>query len=113
MSKPISRRRHRSREEIAAILSALDSSGQSAAAFSRSEGLALSTLRVWMSRRAMRSRRPPSPALVPVTITAGSFAPSPLFEVVLAGGRILRFACGVPTEELAAICDALDRPCSR
>jgi hypothetical protein len=34
-------------------------------------------------------------------------------EVALAGGRVLRFPRDMPADALAAICDALERPCSR
>jgi hypothetical protein len=101
----------RSREEIAAIVSSFRSSGQSALAFARSQGLAVSSLRLWASALPASPQRKP-PAFVPVRI-ADAVAPAGMFEVALAGGRVLRFPRGVATDELAAVCDALERPCSR
>lgn len=112
MQKPRRRHIHRSPEEIASILAEFDRSGQSAVSFAREQDLALSSFRFWLSRRGKTSKRAKSTALVPVTIAAGGFAPSPFFEVALAGGRTLRFPRGVAPGELAAIVDALD-PCLR
>jgi hypothetical protein len=108
------RRRHRSREEIATILSAFDQSGQSAVAFARREKLALSTLRLWLSRRGTaRVGRRQVPLLIPVTLPTVASAVEPPFEVMLTNGRVLRFARGLGPDELAAVCEALERPCSR
>ncbi len=106
------RRRHRSREEIAAILDKFDRSDLSLLAFARREELAVSTLRLWLSRRDRRPARR-APVLVPVHVIGGAPAADPPFEVTLAGGRVLRFARGVDADELAAVCAALERPCSR
>lgn len=101
----------RSREQIAAIVSSFRSSGQSALAFAQSEGIAVSSLRLWASQ-AKRVHSPKRPALLPVSMPF-SLATPVLFEVMLAGGRVLRFPSGTATGDLAAICDALERPCSR
>jgi hypothetical protein len=101
----------RSREEIAAIVASYRSSGQSALAFSRSQGLAVSSRRPWLSQRPAKRPRKLS-TLVPVRIV-GPAATLAVFEVALAGGRVLRFPSGTSADELAAICDALERPCSR
>jgi hypothetical protein len=97
----------RSREEIAAIVSSFRSSGQSASAFAESEGIAVSSLRLWSSQ-AKRVHSPKRPVLLPVAIPAGLTAPI-FYEVMLAGGRVLRFPRGTAAGELAAICDALER----
>ena len=111
MSKPVRRRRHLSREEIAAILDKFDHSETSAFAFARREGLAVSTLRVWLSRRSGRSSR--GPVLVPVHVVGAAAGSDVIFEVLLAGGRVLRFPRGIAGDELAAVCETLERPCSR
>ena len=114
MRKPATRRRHRSREEIAAILDKFDRSAISVLAFAKRESLAVSTLRLWLSRRGRPSgRRSQSPVLVPVHVLSPAAAEDVVFEVLLAGGRTLRFPRGVGTDELAAVCEALERPCSR
>ena len=113
MPKPIRRRRHRSREEIGAILAAFDCSGQSAVAFAQTHGLALSTFRLWLSRRGKPLAPSGTTALVPVTITGGDFASPAMFEVSLTNGRVLRFALGIRPQDLAEIADTLERACSR
>jgi len=114
MPKPVRRRPHRSREEIAAILDKFDRSAISVLAFAKHEGLAVSTVRLWLSRRGRPSGpRSQSPALVPVHVIGPAAAEDVVFEVLLAGGRTLRFPRGVAALELAAICEALERPCSR
>ena len=113
MPKPIRRRRYRSREEVAAILTAFDRSGQSAVAFAQSNQLALSTFRLWLSRRGKRPGSGAGGALVPVVITGSDFASPAMFEVSLTNGRVLRFPRGLRPEDLAAIADALERSCSR
>ena len=113
MPKPTRRRRHRSREEIAAILTTFDRSGQSAVAFAQTHSLALSTFRLWQSRRDKPPRPHGTTALVPVTITGSDLASPAMIEVALTNGRVLRFALGSRTVDLAAIADALERPCSR
>ena len=111
MSKPVQRRRHRNREEIAAIVDKFDHSELSALAFAQREGLAVSTLRLWLSRRGGRPRR--VPVLVPVHVVGTAAGIDVIFEVLLAGGRVLRFPRGVGGDELVAVCEALERPCSR
>ena len=113
MSKPIRRRRHRSREEIAAILATFDRSGQSAVAFAQTNDLALSTFRLWLSRRGKRPRPDAGGALVPVVITGGDFASPAMIEVSLTNGRVLRFPRGLRPDDLAALANALEQPCSR
>ncbi|MFN2428097.1 MAG: hypothetical protein ABR587_16810 [Candidatus Binatia bacterium] len=113
MAKPVRRRHHRSREEIAAILDKFDRSDLSVLAFAKREGLAVSTLRLWLSRRGRRPGRPRGPVLVPVHLVGPAAGDDVVFEVLLAGGRTLRFPRGVPAVELAAVCEALERPCSR
>ena len=103
-------RRRRSREEIAAILSSFQSSGQSALAFAQSRDIAVSSLRLWLSQ-ARQSRSPKRALLLPVSLPADLTSPV-LFEVTLCSGRVLRFPHGTAADELAAICDALERPCS-
>ena len=110
MSKPIQPRRYRSLEEITAILVAFDRSGQSAVAFAQANQLVLSTLRLWLSRRRKRPRD--GSVLIPVTITGGDLALPAMIEVALTNGRVLRFPRGLRPEELAAIADALEQPCS-
>ena len=112
MPKPV-RRRHRSREEIAAILDKFDRSELSAFAFAGHEGLAASTLRVWLSRRSESALDQQAPRLVPVRVVGPAAAEDVVFEVLLVGGRTLRFPRGIPGPELAAVCEALERPCSR
>lgn len=101
----------RSREEIAAIVSSFHRSGQSELAFARSQGIAVSSLRLWLSQ-AKQSRPTRPPVLLPVTIPAG-FTSSAFLEVLLASGRVLRFPRGIAVEEVTALCDALERQCSR
>jgi hypothetical protein len=113
MPKPATRRRHRSREEIAAIVDKFDRSDLSALAFAKREGLAVSTLRLWLSRRGRAQGRSRRPVLVPVHVVGPAAAEDVVFEVLLAGGRTLRFPRGIAAEELAAVCEALERPCSR
>lgn len=113
MPKPVRRRRHRSREEIAAILDKFDRSETSAFSFAQREGLAVSTLRLWLSRRGDRPVRRRRPVLVPVHIVDAAAGGDVVFEVLLTGGRTLRFGRGVAADELAAVCEALERPCSR
>lgn len=114
MPKPVRRRRHRSREEITAILDKFDRSDLSALAFAAREGLAVSTLRLWLSRRGRPAgRRQRGPVLVPVHVVGSATAEDVVFEVLLVGGRTLRFPRGIVADELAAICEALERPCSR
>jgi len=114
MPKPVRRRRHRSREEIAAILDKFDRSAISVLAFAKRQGLAVSTLRLWLSRRGRpRGRRSQTSVLVPVHVIGPAAAEDVVFEVLLVGGRTLRFARGVAIDELAAVCEALERPCSR
>ncbi len=116
MMKPI-RRRHRSREEIAAYLAAFDRSGHSAVAFARIHKLALSTFRLWLSRRGKLRGAGASvgngTALIPVTITGSDFTSAAMFEVSLINGRVLRFPPGLRPGDIAAISEALERPCSR
>lgn len=112
MPKPV-RRRRLSREQIAAILDKFDGSDLSALAFAKSEDLAVSTLRFWLSRRGRRSDRQRGPVLVPVHVVGPAAAEDVVFEVLLAGGRTLRFPRGIVADELAAVCEALERPCSR
>lgn len=112
MPKPVRRRRHRSREEIAAILDNFDRSELSALAFAKREGLAVSTFRLWLSRRTRRPSRRRRPVLVPVNVLGAVAGDDVVFEVLLVGGRTLRFGRGVPVLELAAVCEALERPCS-
>ncbi|HYC54490.1 MAG TPA: hypothetical protein VEL28_06110 [Candidatus Binatia bacterium] len=101
----------RGREEIAEILSSFERSGQSVFAFAKSQGIAVSSLRLW-ALRSGRHKTVQRPALLPVTIPIG--LPSPvILEVVLLGGRVLRVPQGIAVAELAALCDALERPCSR
>lgn len=111
MPKPIQRRRHRSREEVAAILTDFDRSAESAVAFAQANQLALSTFRLWLSRRGKRPRA--SNALVPVTITGGDFTSPAMIEVALTNGRVIRFPRGLRPEDLAAIANALEQRCSR
>lgn len=114
MPKPVRRRRHRSREEIATILDKFDRSDLSALAFAKREGLAVSTLRLWLSRRGRPSRhQSQTSVLVPVHVIGPTAAEDVVFEVLLVGGRTLRFPRGVAALELAAVCEALERPCSR
>lgn len=113
MPKPVRRRRHRSREEIAAILDKFDRSELSALAFAQREGLAVSTLRFWLSRGGRHPDRQCGPVLVPVRVVGPAAAEDVVFEVLLAGGRTLRFPRGIAADELTAVCEALERPCSR
>ena len=104
-------RLRRSREDIAAIVSSFHSSGQSQLAFAQSQGIAVSSLRLWVSRAAS-VRSPKTPRLLPITLPADVMPP--LFvEVALVGGRVLRFGHSMPADDIAAICDALERPCLR
>lgn len=113
MLKPVRRRRHRSREEIAAILDKFDSSESSAFAFAQREGLAVSTLGLWLSRRGRRPGPQRGPVLVSVHVVGPAAGDDVVFEVLLAGGRTLRFPRGIAADELAAVCEALERSCSR
>lgn len=113
MPKPIRRRRRRSREEIAAILTTFDSSGESAVTFAQAQGLALSTLRLWLTRRGKRPRSRAGSGLIPVVITGSDFASPAMIEVSLTNGRVLRFPHGLRPDDLAAMADALEQPCSR
>ena len=102
----------RSPEEIGAIVSSFRSSGQSVFAFARSQGIPVSSLRLWSSSASLPKPRRSRPLLVPVRITDAAM-PVVMFEVILAGGRVLRFPRGTSVEDLAAICEALERPCLR
>jgi len=116
MSSPVRRRHHRSREEIAALLFEFDRSGQSASAFAHGRGLAVSTLQAWRRRRGQAPSGPGAalPRLLPVTVGMEPLRAGPvLLEVLLVGGRVLRFPPGLAAEELTAVCEALERPCLR
>lgn len=69
--------------------------------------------RLWLSPRTDGLARRCGPVLVPVHLVDTVAGGDVVFEVLLAAGRTLRFGHGVPTDDLAAVCEALERPCSR
>lgn len=73
----------------------------------------MSTLRLWLSRRIGPPGRRRGPVLVPVHVVGAAAGSDVVFEVLLAGGRTLRFPRGIAADELAAVCEAIERPCSR
>lgn len=112
------RRRHRRRrEEVSALLAEFAGSGLSARAFAASRGVAMSTFQAWRRQATDQPSRGKvaSPVrLLPLAVPVGrSLADAPWLEVELVSGRVLRFARGITATEIAALCDALESPCSR
>ena len=116
MKKP----RRRSPEEIARILAKFRESGKSQSAFTKKQGLALSTLQYWL-RKERESRRPAKrPAkpkrtprrIVPVRVVD---PPAPradsLVEIELSSGEKLRFPADLPSEALSRLIEVLRRRC--
>lgn len=98
--------------DLSALLSELDASGKSTAAFARERGLApwkLYNALNKRNRKRRRSRATPAPSpLVPVRIVETPSAPSPI-ELVLPGGSCLRIRAGFDEVALRRVIDVLGR----
>ena len=115
-----SRRRVRQPEEIAAILERFRKSGLSQAAFSRRDGVGVTTLQYWLRKQrdgrlpAARPAEPSSPPkqLVPVKIVDTPFASTEVvIELELARGGTLRFRGDVAPDIVARYATALGHRC--
>ena len=115
------KRRQRSPAEIARIIAKFHRSGQSQSAFTKKQGVPLSTFQYWLRKEREakrpakhRAKAPRAPnQLVPVRIVD---EPSPrsadsTVELELAGGEKLRFPVGLSPDLLARYVEAVDRRC--
>ena len=67
----------------------------------------MSTLRLWLSRRIGPPGRRRGPVLVPVHVVGAAAGSDVVFEVLLAGGRTLRFPRGASTRPGRPACSRL------
>jgi len=100
--------------DINSLLAEFDASGQSAAAFARSRGIASWTLYNALTRRSGKARRARGasrrnqPALLPVRVVDASPAKSPApLELMLAGGHRVLISADFDAELLRRVVGAL------
>jgi len=102
-------RRNRTREDVARLLQAFDSSNLTQIDFAHANEISISTLRYWLRRRHAEAtgvdRRP---ALIPVTLRGAIGSSVARIEIVLANGRELRLPLDTATERVASLASALD-----
>ena len=101
-----------SSSDLSALLSELDASGKSTAAFAREHGLAPWKLYNALNKRNRKRRRTRAAAaaspLVPVRVVETSGAAAPI-ELVLPGGSCLRIPTGFDEVALRRVIDVLGR----
>lgn len=102
--------------DLEALLIEFDSSGQSAAAFARSKGLAPWKIYGALNRRRgksstrPRSRGQPTPELIPVRVVdAAAHGPSGRFELTLASGHRVLIPADFDALALRRLLEALAR----
>ena len=93
-----SKRLHRSREEIAAILDQYERNGLTQAAFAKQNGLSISTLRSWLYRR-----RQERSSFVAVDLEQAPDTGSPCIEIDLGDKRRVFVPADFDAESLAAL----------
>jgi hypothetical protein len=88
-------------------------SGQNVAAFCRQRGLNPSGLYAWRRRNGTKLTAKASPGaaadFVPVTVIPSAAAPTPVLEIELGNGRLLRLHGDLTPDRLAGIASALER----
>ena len=102
-------RRNRTREDVARLLGAYDTSGLTQADYARVNRISISTLRYWLRRRRDEDHSCATrPALIPVTLRPTLGAIAARIEVALANGRTLRLPIDTATERVASLAAALE-----
>ena len=97
-----SRPRRFSAEERERLLEAYERSGKTQRAFAEDNGVAVSTLLSWLSRKRKSKQEAPGWESVSLSLGAASW------EVVLPGGTCVRAPAGISVEELARLIERLE-----
>ena len=105
---PKSDNRNRTRAEVDDILARLDQSGLTAAAFSRREGLNLTTLYSWLRRRRDESKKSTANF---IAIDLPERSNDDRIEVVLTSGHTLRIPNAFDEQAVCRLVGALSRAC--
>ena len=112
MKRREDRRTHRSPEEIAQLLGEYHRSDLTRRAFADWKGLSLSSLSLWLRKARERDGRGApveSPRLVPVRLRQAAGAG---FELLIAGGAILRIPADFDEAALCGLLEILEVRCS-
>jgi hypothetical protein len=106
---PHDTRGRRTREEIARLLAAYDSSGLSQTDFAQEKRLSVATLRFWLRRRREEGGDAcPRPALIPITLRPSIGMVAGRIEIVLSNGRELRLPIETEAARVKSLVAALE-----